>query len=203
MSTPFAGLDPEDVLGGVLESLRARDAPGTDTFDETVGAGVGDCVIGGLEDRVDDPGLLPEADEEQTRAWPVPGLDAEFAAHLSARGSDGGPTDAERPTAAFEELGSAGIVSREGSECRDDCAHAAMPGESAAANAEPGGEGSPPVHGSVFHHAQDAERLRPHPGSGALGAGALGAGGPGQKPLGPSPVRRRTGRPAEHPGRRS
>ncbi|WP_306366225.1 hypothetical protein [Nocardiopsis sp. CC223A] len=221
MSTPFDGLNPEDVLGEVLENLRTQVALGLRTFDEIVAHEVEDYVIDGLENYVFEPHLLPEADREQTRAWLVSVLDAEFAAHLSAQGEDGEPTDAERLTAAFEELDAAGIVARESFECCNRCAYTAMPGEISSANGER--EESPPAHGFVFYHAQDAERLRPYLGFGAVGTTGAEAekavgreivetlrrhglapewnGDPEMKILGPSLVRRRTGRLADHPSR--
>lgn len=223
MSTPFDGLNPEDVLGEVLDGLRAEIALGVDTFDEIVDSTIEDYVIDGLEKYVDDPDLLPEADKDQTRAWLASVLDAEFAAHLSAQGEGGGPTDAERLTDAFAELGAAGIVARENFECCNTCAHSAMGGEIEAENAERAARGLPPVHGFVFYHAQDAERLEAYLGFGAAGAADPGAdaavgheivaalrrhglepdwsGDPVHKIAGPSLARRRTGALAEHPGR--
>ncbi|MEU0488346.1 hypothetical protein ABZ249_03895 [Nocardiopsis sp. NPDC006139] len=223
MSTPFDGLNPEDVLGEVLENLRVQIALGTDTFDEIVGSTIEDYVIDGLEHYVDDPDLLPEADRDRIRAWLVSVLDAEFAAHLRSQGEDDGPGDAERLTAAFGELDSAGVVARENFECCNTCAHSAIRGEIEAENGARAAAGLDPVHGFVFYHAQDAERLQPYLGFDAVGTTGAEAktavgheivetlrrhgldpvwnGDPGQKILGPSLARRRTGRLADHPSR--
>lgn len=223
MSTPFDGLDPEDVLGEVLENLRAQVALGLRTFDEIVSHEIDDYVIDGLENYVFEPDLLPEADQEQTRAWLASVLDAEFAAHLNSQGEGGGPTGAERLTAAFRELNSAGVVARENFECCNTCARSAIGAEIGVENSDRAAEGLDPVHGFVFYHAQDAERLQPYLGFDAVGAAGAEAkaavgreivealrrhglepewnGDPDMKILGPSLVRRRTGRLADHPSR--
>jgi hypothetical protein len=225
MSTPFYGLNPDDVLGVVLENLRTQVALGLRTFDEIAAHEVEDYVIDGLEHYVHEPELLPEADKEQHRAWLLSVLDAEFAAHLRAQEDSEGPVEAERLTAAFTELNGAGIVARENFECCNTCARSAMGGEIEEENGTRAAEGLPPVHGFVFYHAQDADRLQPYLGFDAVGAesaeakGAVGReiveslrrhglepewnGDPEMKILGPSLVRRRTGRLAEHPGRRA